>query len=58
MYYIISLINSRLSYFKTKIQRSTFLLCEARPDLSGALFLFFLKKRKKRERRADKGAQT
>ena len=33
-----------------------FQFCEARPDLSGALFLF-LQKRKKRERRADKGAQ-
>ena len=29
---------------------------EARPDLSGALFLFS-QKRKKRERKADKGAQ-
>jgi hypothetical protein len=28
--------------------------CEARPDLSGALFVFL--KTKKRERRADKGA--
>ena len=33
-----------------------FQLCEARPDLSGALFVFS-KKTKKRERRADKGAQ-
>lgn len=30
--------------------------CEARPDLSGALSVFS-KKTKKRERRADKGAQ-
>ncbi len=34
-----------------------FLLCEARPGLSGALFLFW-QKRKKRERRTDKGAQN
>ena len=35
-----------------------FVLCEARPDLSGALFLQLEKRgQKKRERRADKGAQ-
>ena len=33
-----------------------FNLGEARPDSSGALFLFS-QKRKKRERKADKGAQ-
>ena len=35
-------------------------LCEARPDLSGALFVSFGKSlgTKKRERRADKGAQN
>jgi hypothetical protein len=36
---------------KTNIQ-----LCEAQPDLSGALFLFS-SKRKKRERKAEKAAQ-
>ncbi len=41
---------------KMLIARQMLKLGEARPDLSGALFLFS-QKRKKRERRADKGAQ-
>ena len=36
-----------------------FQLCEARPDLSGALFCGWKSEgKKKRERRADKGAQN
>jgi len=38
MYYVISLINLLQLYYKSKITRLMFQLCEVRPDLSGALF--------------------